>query len=181
LAVLFFTGPVLGATKEDLQDAIGGLQEAVDADVVQDAQVVEVINALVIKPLSITVGSVQAAKGTTADVPIVFKSGTTPVSTLQFDIQLPSGISFNSVTVGASASGAQKSAQSALINGGVRVLIFGLNQNQIATGVLVNMKLDVSSTSSSGKKTLPIVGIVGSDPAGGNVALVGTNGSISVQ
>jgi hypothetical protein len=179
LAVAY--GRSYGATRQELQAALATLKTAVDAEVAQDLQVVDVINSLVTKPLSIVVGAVTTPKGTTVTVPILWKAGTIPVSTVQFDIQLPSGITFNSITAGAAATASSKSVQSAPVSGGVRAIIFGLNQNQIPTGVLANLKLDVATTASSGKKALPIIGIVGSDPAGTSVALIGVSGSVTVQ
>src|SRR5687768_12280211 len=67
---------------------------------------------------SVSVGSQSGLAGTAVDVSVSFIAGPTGVSTLQFDLTLPSQLSYVSVTTGSAATAAGKSASGSTISGG---------------------------------------------------------------
>ena len=114
------------------------------------------------------------------DLPISFTAGATPVSTLQFDLTLPSSLSYSSVTTGSSAVAAGKSAQANGTSGGVRVLVFGLNQTAIGSGPIAVVRLNVASGTAVGTQPVSISGMVASDPGAVAVPISGMDGSVTV-
>ena len=132
-------------------------------------------------PPVVAVGSVTGSAGTAVDLPIAFTAGSTGVSTLQFDLTLPSALSYVSTTTGAAAAAAQKSASGSVISGGVRVLIFGLNQNVIGSGSIATVRLNIAAGTVAGSLTVGITGIVASDPLGAGVPANGSGGTVTVS
>ena len=136
---------------------------------------------------SLTVGTASALPGDSVDVAISFTTGATDVSTLQFDLTFPGSLGYVSTATGSAASSASKSATGSAISGGVRVLIFGLNQNAIRphpdTGskVVAVVRLDVPSGTAPGILPLSINAISASDPFGGSVHVSGNSGSVTVN
>ena len=129
----------------------------------------------------VSAGSVSGAPGTAVDLPVNLTAGATAVSTIQLDLALPTGVSFVSVNTGGAATAAGKSASASAIPGGIRLLVFGLNQNAIASGTLATLHLSIASGLASGSKTVAISGIVAADPAGDNVTTTGLSGTVVVS
>jgi hypothetical protein len=129
---------------------------------------------------TISVGSVSGQAGTAVDLRINFTAGATGVATLQFDLAFPSSLSLVSTTTGAAATSAGKSANGSTISGGVRVLIFGLNQNLIGSGEVVIVRLNIAAGTPPGTIAVTIGNIVASDALGLNVTASGTSGSVTV-
>lgn len=77
---------------------------------------------------SIGVGSAQGNSGTSVDLGVNFTPGTMGVATVQFDLRYSSVLTHVSTTTGSAAEAAGKSASSRPITGGIRVLVFDLNQ-----------------------------------------------------
>lgn len=174
-----------GPTVSDLEVKIDTISTALDEVGNQAIRVSQVVNALQTKiktvPLTINVGDTIVNAGDGAIVPISFTPGTKGISTVQFDLLLPVGVSSQSVVAGQASVAAGKGVQSSSITGGVRVIIFGLNQNSIGAGALASANLKTSSVLPPGLKPIKITNIVASDGAGVAVALVGYNGSITID
>ena len=133
-------------------------------------------------PQQLTVGTVTGAAGKAVSLTVSFTAGSLTVSTLQFDLQLPSALSFVSVGTGSAATTAGKSASGSLITGGVRVLIFGLNQAAIGSGPVANVSLNIAGGTPGGALAVGITNITASDPTGTiNVPTTGTGGSVTVS
>ena len=128
----------------------------------------------------LTVGTVSGAAGTSVDLAVGFGAGGGPVSTLQFDLTVPAGLSLVSVTTGSAAAAAGKTAVDSVVPDGVRVLIFGLNQNAIGSGPVVVMTLGIAAGSPAGSLPVGVIGIVASDPLGNSVVTAGAGGSVLV-
>lgn len=139
-----------------------------------------VVNTTVVQP-SLAIAPASAIAGNAVDVTVNFANGVNAqsVSGLQFDLTLPTGVSSNTVVVGAAAQAAGKSVSANMIGSALRVLIFGLNSDPIGPGAMavINLRLAANLTSN---RSLVLSGIVGTDPAGANVAMTFTNGSIVV-
>ncbi len=130
---------------------------------------------------TITVGSVSGQAGTAVDLRVNFTAGATGVATLQFDLAFPSSLSLVSTTTGSAATSAGKSANGSAISGGVRVLIFGLNQNLIGSGEVAIIRLNIAAGTPPGTIAVAIGNIVASDALGLNVAVSGIGGSVTVS
>ena len=129
----------------------------------------------------ISVGTTSGGAGTSVDLPVSFTAGGTGVSTLQFDLTLPSSLSYVSVTTGSAAATAGKSASGNAIAGGARVVIFGLNQNTIGSGSIAIVRLGIASGTAPATLSVGITGISASSPAGVAVATQGVGGSVTVS
>lgn len=130
---------------------------------------------------SVKVGSVAGGAGTAVDLPVTFTAGDTGVSTLQFDLTLPAPLSYVSVTTGSVATTAGKSASANTISGGIRALVFGLNQTPIGSGLIATIRLNIAGDTAPGALAVGIAGIVASDPDGNAVPTTGTDGSVTAS
>ncbi len=126
------------------------------------------------------VGSDSGLPGETISISVGFTPGSTPVSTLQFDLIFSSSLSYVSTSTGVAASAAGKNATGNAISGGVRILVFGLNQNAIGLGALANVQLRISPSAPVGLIPITLTGIVASDPLANPVPISWNAGSVSV-
>lgn len=129
---------------------------------------------------SVTVGSASGGPGTAVDVPVSFTPGATGIATLQFDLSFPASLTAGTVSTGAAATAAGKSASSSAITGGIRVLIFGLNQNVLEAGIIASVRFNIAAGSAPATLPVTISNLVASDALGGNVSAGGTSGSVAV-
>ena len=137
------------------------------------------MNALA-QTAGITVGSDSGYPGATVTIPVNFTPGAADVSTVQFDLMFASTLSSGTISTGPAALSAGKSASSNVITGGVRVLIFGLNQNVIGSGVIANVQMNISPSAPLGAISVNISNIVASDPYANQAMVVGIAGSVVV-
>ncbi|MBV9303958.1 MAG: hypothetical protein JOY62_14830 [Acidobacteriaceae bacterium] len=125
-------------------------------------------------------GSASGVAGTSITIPITFTASSIGVAALQCSIGVPSGWSIASVTTGQAATGAGKTVNANKSTG--MLMVFGVNQQVIATGVVADVKINIPSSAASGTYSIPISGVVFSSPDGATVAGgVPVNGSIKVQ
>lgn len=129
---------------------------------------------------SVSVGSTAGLPGSAVDLTINFSPGTTGVATLQFDLGFSSALTPVFTTTGTAASNAGKSASGSAISGGVRVIIFGMNQTVIGAGSVCVVRFNIASGTLPATLTVAISNVVTSDPQGGNVPSSAANGSITV-
>lgn len=129
---------------------------------------------------AVTVGNASGTAGAAVNIPVTFSPGTTAVATLQFDLSLPAALSYGSIATGAAATAAGKSAQASVIAGGIRVVVFGLNQTAIGSGTLATITFNIAPGTTAGNLAIGITGIVASDPNGAGVSSTGTGGSVAV-
>ena len=128
----------------------------------------------------IRVGNASGNAGTSVDLTVAFTPGATGISTLQFDLTYPSALAFVSTTTDSAADAAGKSASSSTITGGIRVLIFGLNQNVIGAGPIAIVRLAIAPGTAPQVLPESISGITASDPDANPVPATGSNGSVTV-
>jgi hypothetical protein len=131
-------------------------------------------------PPSLSAGTVSAAAGSVAALPITFKpSGPVAVASLQFSVILPAGWTLSAVEPGAAAQSAGKSVSFRAVNG--KVIVFGLDQNIIGPGVVAVMSVKIPKEATAGKVEIPLREPVFSNSAGvGVVAGKSGNGTITV-
>ena len=110
-----------------------------------------------------------------AVVPINFDPQGDSVAGLQFDFPIPPGTTFQSASIGAAATAAQKSLSSNVIGSSVRVLVFGLNQTTIAAGVIADINL---GTTAPGTEPFALNNASASDPTGTAVPITTQAGTL---
>jgi hypothetical protein len=128
----------------------------------------------------VIIGSASGKPGQTVDVPINFVASSPPVSALQFDVLLPQGISFVSLSAGPAATAATKDARAGTTSTGARVIVFGANQNAIGTGSLATLKVQLGASLSASTLALTVAQLLGADAKASAVAVSGVAGSLQV-
>ncbi len=124
----------------------------------------------------LAVGSASGRMGSSVTLAVSYTPGATPVDALQFDLGYSSSLSYVSVSAGQAAAG--KMVMGSATPSGARVLVFGVNQTPLGSGVVANVQLSVSS--GTGAIPVTIGGIVCSDPWAAAVPCSGRNGSVVV-
>lgn len=152
IALLIFTlhSPATAATRAELQEKIIALASALttaNAKVnelsLSQARLIDVFKLTNAGKASLwVIGVATGTPGANMTLPISHLNGPDPISALQFDLVIPASFTVVNVTAGQAALDAGKVAQYAMVNGNtVRVMVYGMNQNAIGTGVLVNVIL----------------------------------------
>ena len=124
---------------------------------------------------------VSGAKGASVNIPIAYFKGKGSITSLQFDVLLPTGITFQSVTIGPAGTAAQKSVSANAVANGVRVLIFGVNQTVIGDGLLATFRVAIGASVPSGSTSLGVTGVTASNGAGVGVQVTASTGTITVN
>ncbi len=114
------------------------------------------------------------------DLNLSFTAGTIPVSTMLLDLSLPVALSFESASTGPAAAAAGKTVQGNTVAGGARILVFGLNQTPIGTGVLATVRLNISASSGLGNLAVGISKPSAASAQAVPVAILVSAGSVSV-
>jgi hypothetical protein len=129
---------------------------------------------------AVGVGTNSAAPGTAVDLPISLTPGARGIATLQCDLTLPSALTPVRTLTGAAAAAAGKSASMSASSAGMRVLMFGLNQNPLGSGELAVVRLNIAAGTPASSLAVAIGNIVASDALGNNVAAGSSGGSVVV-
>lgn len=177
--LLSYVFSLYAATSQDYQEAIARLDAAVNADTRQGIDVIDAIQTLIAPSQSLTAGTVAGKSSGSVDLTIHYKASTTTVAGIQFDLQVPAGLTAQAVTAGLASQASNKSVQGNPVTGGYRVIIFGLNQTTIPSGPVAIIHLQIGQV--SGKLPLSLINISASSPAGSNVPLKGRNGSVTIN
>ncbi|MGA8030182.1 MAG: cohesin domain-containing protein, partial [Bryobacteraceae bacterium] len=129
---------------------------------------------------SLECGTASGLSGTVVTLPVTFTEGSTEVAGLQYSIGLPSGWSIVSVSAGPATNAASKAVDVNTSNG--MFMIFGANQNTIATGVVANVQIKIASAAVSGSYPITISGVILSALNGAPVpSAAPINGSVIVS
>jgi hypothetical protein len=94
---------------------------------------------------------------------------------------LPTGITATKVVVGPSASDAGKSVTESFIAGGVKVIVFGLNQNAMKTGIVAIVTAQAADSAVKKSYVISVTNVVASDASGANVPMTATPGTLTIQ
>ncbi len=129
---------------------------------------------------ALAAGTASSAPGSTVTVPISFTSATVAIAAFQFSISVPAGWSIVSASAGAAATAASKSVSA---NTASRMLImFGVDQRTVATGVVAYIQIAVPASAESGIYPVTIAGPIFSASDGSSVQpAASTAGSVTVQ
>ena len=130
---------------------------------------------------SVSVGTAAGFSGANVDIVVSYSSGDTPVSSLQFELTLPPSAGYVSTVTGAAAVAAGKSVTGNAVPGGVRLLLFGLNQTAIGTGTLATIRFSIAAGTPAGNIAIGIANIMGTTPDAIPVTVDGIGGSIAVS
>ncbi len=125
-------------------------------------------------------GSVTGAAGTAVTIPISFFPGATPVGALQFDLAYSSALNYAATSAGPAAAAGVKSAIASSVRGGVRVIIFGLNQNPIPSGIVAKVRLNIGAGAAGGPLSILIGSMVASDASARSVGIASRPGSVTI-
>lgn len=137
------------------------------------------VNTSVVMPKACG-GTSSVIAGNGVDYLVAFGTGSTDVSAFQFDVTLPAGITFNTVTAGPVLTTSGKGVSANMVGNALRVLISGLNQTPIGTGLAVTINLRASATLTTGQLPLTMSNVSASDPAGSAVIMTSCNGILNV-
>jgi len=133
---------------------------------------------------TLSAGECSAAPGTPeARIPVVLDVGSGErVGGLQFDLSFDTDVvSLKGVVVGAAAKDARKDIYfSPLPSGSARVIVAGLNQNEIASGLVAEAIFAVPTDVAQGEWAVRLGGVVLSDPFGNRVRVKVVAGSLRV-
>ena len=119
---------------------------------------------------SLTAGGASGQATTTVSLPISFDPGAASVAGLQFNLALPPSLSTGAVTAGAILTAAGKSVSANRAGNTWTFVIFGINQTAISSGSLLTAQLSIASGTAAGALSLPVSGVVYSDPNGVSIA-----------
>jgi uncharacterized protein (TIGR03437 family) len=123
-----------------------------------------------------------AAPGTSIVIPVMFTSQNSFISGVQFDVQYDSASMSLAATVGDPVRYSNKNLYVADLPANTkRFLMFGLNQNTIADGPLINLFVNLNQTISTGLYSLKLSNLAATDPYGNSISLTGTDGTVTVQ
>lgn len=181
VGVLFSSGVSCAASLQELKAEINKLVAAINKESSQNIDVINAINVAVAAPQSLTVGTVEGAKGMLSELPIYFKPGPSPIASIQFDVMLSTGLAIASAETGIAAQAAQKSIQTNPVPGGFRIIVFGLNSNIINAGPIVTLKVAVMPTVTSNKPIISIGALAASSPLGSAISITAKNGLIVIR
>ena len=128
----------------------------------------------------VSLGTASAPPGGAATLELTFSPEGSQVSTLKLDLQVPATLTFVSASPGAVTTEAEKSLQALAIPGGVRLLVYGLNQTPLGAGVVGRIALSVAATASAGTVAVGTANASAGDPSGNAVTLTASAGSVTV-
>lgn len=146
----------------------------------QCAQMTVTVNPSVVMP-KMVVGAGSAIAGNSVDIPVNFVAGSVGAAGLQFDLVLPAGVSSNTITAGPATLAAGKGISSNIVGGALRLLITGINQNIIQSGLVAVINLKLAESTPAGSLPLTLTNVVSSDINGNNIPMAASGiGNISV-
>jgi len=131
-------------------------------------------------PALISLSNLNGAPGSQVSMPLELYTGNEGIAGIQADILFSSPISFVNASKGESADKAGKDVSTSTIDGGIRLLIYGLNQNLINDGVVANIVFSISSNAQNGTYAISLANAIATDENGSTFSLSTENGSIIV-
>ena len=116
----------------------------------------------------------------TASIPINFVASTSPITDVQADLLFSSSFTITSSVIGPAGTAAGKSVQVSAIPGGERVIVFGLNQTPIGSGLLATLTYSAVANTPKGVYPISIANLAASDAGGNSKLLCGVSGAIKL-
>lgn len=163
------------ATRQDLNNELDNLKLSIGKNQKLSLEILSVLSMVTAPPQSLTVG-VAGSTGSVVVLPIYYKASTAPVSALQFDVNLSTGLTLASVQPGLSSLASGKQVQANPVTNGQRIIIFGLNQVVIPSGPVAILNINLGGN--VGKCVIPLSVTIGSSPSGNGVPITSKAGSV---
>lgn len=133
----------------------------------------------------LSVGTHTLTMGTTSqfEVPVDIYTNEEKVSAIQFDVDYDdSCLLFDSVSAGNALTSVNKQvAYNEVSSGTVRIIGYGLNQNEIQDGVVAKLAFNLKSMPPLGLSPISIKNMILSDPDGNSVSVSGTDGYVKIE
>lgn len=133
---------------------------------------------------TLSAGSGSGQPGQSVTIPISLTSqGGAQVAGVNFDLNFDEKrLSVSSVTAGSAATAAGKSVSSSEPSPGkLRVIVFGVNQNVIGSGTIVNITFSILGSAAPGTVNLTFSNTAATDPSGNSVPVNTQAGSVTVN
>jgi nitrogen fixation protein FixH len=132
---------------------------------------------------SISIEAVTAKPNDTVTVDFMFQSEGDFLSAINFDLIYQSAdLELDLISVGSSATAADKQiATHAYAEGVEKVVLYGLNDTAIATGVLMQVTFTIKNDATDGEKTVSIANSTGASPEANSVTVSAENAAIAVD
>jgi hypothetical protein len=132
--------------------------------------------------LSIDLGKAEAGQTIATPVRLTNSSGAS-ISSINFDVAYDSKqIRFDEAVAGEAAIKAGKSlSASSLAPGQLRVIIFGLDQNTIANGIVASLSFRINTSAKTGNVALKLENAVASGPQAQSVPLKLKTGRVNIK
>lgn len=182
-------GPAESATRQDLQNEIGNMNAKL-SDLQTKISVLAQEQARFVnsyqfanggKSALFSMGISTSTRGQTLQIPLSFVRGTSGISSLQQDFVMPSSFTLVSVAAGPSAIAAGKSVQMSTTGGVSRLIIFGLNQTSIDSGIVAIATVRSTANIPLGIYSIGAINPVASDANGIGVPISAISGWVKVQ
>jgi hypothetical protein len=123
--------------------------------------------------------TVVASAGDSVDVSVEYRAQGAEISAFEFDLQYDPSVLNITATIGSAALAADKLLVTGVLpNGNIRFLIFGINQNVIPDGSLVDLTIEVSASSAVGPYPLVFLNANAASPDAEGVPLRTHDGRI---
>ncbi len=142
--------------------------------------VVVVSLAVGVQAARLALDTVTSSPDDNATLSLTFMAENDTVSTFQADVMFPTPLSYLSVADGPAAGASGKDVSASQINGGARILVFGLNQNALVDGVMATITLHVDASAPDGTYPVSIINVTASDPDAQGVPVATGNGAVTV-
>lgn len=133
-----------------------------------------------VQAAGLTLDTISASAGEQVTLSLSFVAEGDMVSTVQADILVLPPLSYISTATGPAASASDKDVTASEISGGVRVVVFGLNQNSLVDGVVATITLHVAGSAADGTYPVTVTNVTAADPDAQAVAVATGNGSVVV-
>ncbi len=127
------------------------------------------------KPASLSIGSAWAKPGWAVDLPVTLSGGARPAA-IQWSFRYSSDVTGVTVTAGGSTTAAGKT----LSCSGNTCLIFGVNTNTIADGVVAVATFQIAANPSSTVIGIVVNGVVAAEANGSSIPASGGSGKITL-
>jgi hypothetical protein len=131
---------------------------------------------------TISLGEASKNAGETVNLSIQFNPESAAVAGVQFDILYDPAQFTITPSAGAAAKAAGKGVSMARpVPGDLRVIIAGLNQNAIASGVIADLAVHVAANAKPNAETIRFDATSAADPNGKSLELRAKDGSVKVE
>ena len=133
--------------------------------------------------VALSIGTGSTLPGSTVSIPVSLTSLSGAQETgVQWQLDYPAAaISNISVSAGSAALNAGKTVTCAPLPGRLTCVLFGLNQNTLADGVVANLAVTASPTAAPGPIALTPSGLVTTDAGGRSIAGSATAGTLVIS